>query len=506
MDEKAVFSAMLYGGDYNPDQWLRYPEILNEDIQLMKEAKINCVTLGVFSWVTLEPKEGEYHTSWLREIIEALYQNGIYTILATPTAGMPHWLTTQYEEVMQVNEWGIQNLPGKRHNFCPNSPIMRRKMKQINEQLAKTFGEHPAVIAWHISNEYGGNITGDGACHCKYCQDKFREWLKNKYTTLEELNERWWTHFWGHCYTEWSQIQGVSRRGEDTISGLNIDWKRFTNDQLMEFCKEEIKVIRKWSKLPVTTNMMSFYKPMNYFEWAKLVDIVSWDCYGDWHGAQDEIELGVWGAAVQSMMRSLKGAPFLMMESTPSLVNYRKTNALKRPGVNELSSLQAIAHGSNSVQYFQWRKGRGGCEKYHGAVIDHKNGKNTRVFKEVKQLGERLEKMSAQIVETNNKAKVAMLFDWENWWALEETTAIRNDLNYREAFLSYFKPLWEMGIEVDIIDMTKSLDEYELVIAPLNYMYRGNYVREVENYVKSGGSYLTTYWSGEVDENNLCFI
>lgn len=499
------FPKLLHGGDYNPEQWLDYPGVLEEDIRLMKEANVNCVSLGIFSWAMLEPEEGHYEFGWLEEIISRLYDNGIYTILATPTGAMPAWMTAKYEEVLQWDQNGVRRFPGNRHNFCPSSPVMRRKMEEMNTRLSRHFGEHPGVIAWHISNEYGGNGR-EAACHCPHCQAAFRRWLQEKYQTLDNLNHAWWTRFWSHTYTDWEQIHSPSPMGEDVLHGLNLDWRRFVSHQMLDFCKAEIRAVRKYSDLPATTNMMGFYPPLNYFEWAKELDIISWDCYPDWHSQKDEIDIAVRTAADHSLMRSLKQAPFLMMESTPSVVNWKPRSTLKKPGMHALSSLQAVAHGSNSVQYFQWRKSRGSCEKFHGAVVDHKNGSDTRVFRDVADLGKRLEQLSRRIYPTCNKAKVAIVMDWENMWAVTDAYAVDNSLHYVDLCITYFKQFWVRGIEADIIDMTCDLEKYSLVIAPVNYMYRGDYSSRVRRYVQKGGCYVTTYWSGEVDDTDLCFL
>lgn len=506
MKEKSMknFGRLIHGGDYNPDQWLDRPDILEEDLELMKLANVNCVSLGIFAWSSLEPEEGKYNFGWLEKIIQRLYENGIYTILATPTGAMPQWLTNKYEEVLQVDETGVRNYPGKRHNYCPSSPVMREKTRQIDTRLAKTFGRHPGVIGWHISNEIGGN-GGDGSCHCALCQSAFRKWLKEKYGSLDELNAAWWTSFWSHTYTDWEQIRSASRRGENLVHGQTLDWKRFVDSQQLDFCKEEIKVVRGHSTLPVTTNMMGFFKPLDYFKWAKELDIVSWDCYPDWHSGADELRTAAYAAAVHSLMRSLKKSNFLMMESTPSVVNWREINRLKRPGMHELSSLQAVACGSDSVQYFQWRKGRGSSEKFHGAVVDHRNGADTRVFREVSRLGERLENIAEKTIGTCNHPRIAMVFDWENWWAVEDACAIDNNLKYQEVFQDFFSPLWELGVDVDMVDMDGNLEGYRVVIAPLNYMYRKGYAEKVRRFVAQGGCYITTCWSGEADDTDLVY-
>ena len=281
------YPHLLHGGDYNPEQWLDCPEVLEEDVRLMKEAHINCVSLGIFSWAKLEPVEGEYHFGWLRKIIDRLYENGIYTVLATPSGAMPQWLMQQYDEVRQVGPDGVRNLPGRRHNFCPTSPLMRRKVKKLDRELSRRLGNHPGVILWHISNEYGGNRLG-GECHCELCQEAFREWLQKKYKTLENLNHAWWTAFWSHTFTSWDQIHSPVPHGEIGLHGLNLDWKRFVSGQMQDFCMAEIRAVRKYSDKPVTINMMEFFKPFDYFRFAKELDIVSWDSYPEWHREPDD--------------------------------------------------------------------------------------------------------------------------------------------------------------------------------------------------------------------------
>ena len=262
---------MLHGGDYNPEQWLDCPEILEEDLKLMKEAGVNCVTLGVFSWAVLEPEEGVYDFDWLEEIIDNLGREGIQVILATPSGAMPHWLTQKYPEVMQVGADGRRNLPGRRHNFCYTSPVMRKKIKALNEALSGRFGRKENIILWHISNELGGNF-GDGACHCELCQEAFRKWLKEKYGTLEALNHAWWGRFWSHVYTDWSQIHSPSPHGENTVTALDVDWRRFVTEQMSDYCGAEIQAVRKYSDLPATTNFMDTFKNLDYNRLQKELD------------------------------------------------------------------------------------------------------------------------------------------------------------------------------------------------------------------------------------------
>lgn len=499
-----IDKKILHGGDYNPEQWLECKDILEEDILLMKKAGVNCVTLGVFSWSMLEPEEGVYDFAWLAERIDRLHENGIRVILATPSGAMPHWLTQKYPEVMQVQENERRNLPGRRHNFCYTSPVMRKKVRRIDLELSKRFGKHPAVILWHISNELGGN-WGDGACHCEQCQNAFRAWLREKYHTLEALNHAWWNRFWSHVYTDWEQIHSPAPHGEALSHGLKLDWKRFVTEQMTDFCRQEIDAVRTYSDLPVTTNFMEFFKNLNYHRLHQCLDVVSWDNYPQWHAAKDEVPVAVRAAAGHSMMRSMKKQPFLLMESTPSCVNWRMFNPVKRPGMHMLSSMQAIAHGSDSVQYFQWRKGRGAYEKFHGAVLDHKNGSAARTFREVSEVGERLSSIQSLIEGTVNRPGAAIVFDWENWWAVEDVSGPRLDLDYVSEVLKHYQVFWEAGMDVDFVSMEDRFEQYKILCAPVNYLYKEGYARKVRKYVEDGGCYVTTWFSGVADDTDLCF-
>ena len=330
--------------------------------------------------------------------------------------------------------------------------------------------------------------------------------MKKKYKTLDVLNHAWLSAFWSHTYTDWEQIHSPSPRGEDELHGLKLDWKRFVSEQLQDFCREELRAVKTYSDLPVTTNMMMYFSPLDYDKWAEELDVISWDSYPSWHTKEDEVPIAVWAAFMHNQMRGFQKKPFLMMESTPSLVNWDEENNVKRPGMNYLSSMQAIALGSDSVLYFQWRNSRGSSEKFHGAVVDHDGSEKNRVFQEVAWIGKDLEKLSSQILSTCNREKVAIIMDLENWWALSDAQAISRKFDYTEELLKYYRVFWEKGIEVDIISMDRELSDYQLVVAPTLYLHKKEYIHKVEAYVEAGGIYVTTYWSGVVNETDLCFI
>ncbi len=493
---------MLHGADYNPEQWEKYPEVLEEDIRLMKLANCNVMSVGIFSWAKLEPEEGKFNFEWMDNLLDTFHENGIYAFLATPTGARPAWMSEKYPEVLRVGANRVRNLHGLRHNHCYSSPVYREKTAIMNSKLAERYADHPAVIGWHISNEYGGE------CHCDYCQDAFQEWLKKKYKSLDALNDEWWTTFWSHTYSSWSQLESPAPHGESMVHGLNLDWKRFVTDQTLDFYRHEIKPLKKVKPdLPVTANFMEAFEGLNYAKFAEDLDFVSWDSYPTWHDRQDETYLAAYTAMNHDWFRSLKdGQPFLLMESTPSLTNWQPISKLKKPGMHALSSLQAVAHGSDSVQYFQWRKSRGSSEKFHGAVVDHVGHEHTRVFQDVKKLGEDLSNLD-EVVGTTVNAEVAIIFDTENRWAVKDAQGPRNiGIHYERTVTEHYQAFWEQGIAVDVIDSEKDLSKYKLVVAPMLYMVRSSVGENIERFVQNGGTFVTTYWSGIVNENDLCFL
>lgn len=493
--------GLLHGADYNPEQWLDRPDILAKDIELMKQTRCNIMSVGIFSWSALEPSEGEFQFGWLDEVLDNLAANGISVLLATPSGARPAWLSQRYPDVLRVNSQRVKQLHGERHNHCYSSPNYRDKVAIINRKLAERYSHHPAVVGWHVSNEYGGD------CHCDYCQAEFRVWLKNKYHSLDNLNNQWWSTFWSHTYNDWQQIESPSPIGENSVHGLKLDWKRFCTDRVADFCQHEIQPLKAVNPaLPTTANFMEYFYDYNYWELAKVIDVVSWDSYPLWHRDSDEVALACYTAMYHDLMRTLKQQPFLLMESTPSQTNWQPITKLKRDGVHLLSSLQAVAHGSDSVQYFQWRKSRGSVEKFHGAVIDHVGHADTRTGREVTAVGEMLQRIQA-VAGSHSVSSVAILFDWENRWALDDASGPRNaGMHYEQTVCDHYRGFWEQGINCDIIEQLSDFSPYKVVVAPMLYLLKPGVAERLEAFVQQGGVLVATYWSGIVDENDLCFL
>jgi beta-galactosidase len=491
---QSPFRRVLHGGDYNPEQW---PEpVWDEDVRLMQLAHVNVATLPVFGWVSLEPEEGVYTFEWLDRIIEKLHAGGIGICMATATGSVPAWMDRKYPDILRVDRQG-QRLPhGNRHTFCPNSANFRRLSTTLAGKLAQRYGNHPALLVWHVGNEYSPT------CYCGQCAAAFRVWLADRYGSLDEVNARWYTAFWGHTYTNFDLIEPPTTIGERAIPALLIDYDRFQSESLLNCFIAERHAIRAHSpsSIPITTNLMGTCKSTDYHKWAREMDIVSWDSYP----ARGATPASM--AFQHSLMRGLKeGLPWMLMEQTPSQQNWQTYCSLKRPGVMRLWSYQAMAHGADAIMYFQWRRGRGGIEKFHGAVVEHAARTDARVFQEVAALGAELEALGSSTLGGRFHTDVAVLFDWENWWAVDYSSGPGIDMKYVPHVQAYHAALHESGFVSDVISPQADLSPYKLIVAPVLYMIKRGVADRLSKFVEDGGTLVVTYFSGIADETDLVF-
>ena len=365
------------------------------------------------------------------------------------------------------------------------------------DKLAERYASNPRVTCWHINNEYG--VT----CFCDNCQNAFRVWLKDRYKTIEALNKAWNMEFWGHTVYDWDDVvvpnalsEGIGTE-KTAFAGISIDYRRFNSDSVLECYKMERDAIRKYNKdVVITTNLMGTFKDLDYFKWAKEMDVVSWDNYPAYDTPWSKI------AMTHDLMRGLKKAPFMLMEQTPSQQNWQKYNSLKRPGQMRAQSYQTVAHGADTIQFFQLRRSVGACEKFHGAVIAHVGTENTRVFREVAQLGRELESFGTKTLGSENISEVGMIFDWENYWALEYTSGPSEDLKYVDQIHKYYTYFYERNISVDMIPTDADFSQYKVIVAPVLYMVKEGMKEALEAFVKNGGILITTYMSGIVNESD----
>lgn len=491
---------ILYGGDYNPEQWPE--EIWQEDMRMLKKTHINMVTLNVFSWAALQPDEDTYCFDKLDRIMEFVRENGLKVCMATSTGAHPAWMAKRHPDILRTDADGKKRKFGSRHNSCPNSPTYRLYATRLASELAKRYKDYDNIVAWHISNEFGGE------CHCENCEKAFREWLKEKYGTIEEMNRCFYTDFWGHTFYDWDEVvlpnllsEHMEWNGQEKtmFQGISLDYRRFMSDSMMECFKLEYDAIKKeMPDVPITTNLMGFFKLLDYQKWAKYMDFISWDSYPQPTDGPAVTALN------HDLMRGIKEQQsFVLMEQTPSVTNWHPYNRLKRPGEMRLLSLQAAAHGADAIQFFQIRRGIGACEKYHGAVIDHAGRDDTRVFREVAALGEELQALGDAFLEGRTPSETAIVFDWDNWWAVEYSAGPSVRMKYLDAVRDYYTAAFEQNIPVDIVSVEDDISSYKVVIAPLLYMTKTGYADKIRAFVEQGGTFITTYFSGIVEEHDL---
>lgn len=499
MITKFPFEQIAFGGDYNPEQWPE--EIWPEDVRLMREAGVNLVSLAIFAWAKLEPSPGHYDFDWLDRIIDLLHQNGIAICLATATASPPPWFSRLHPESLPVTEQGVRLEIGSRQQYSPANRAFREAAAHLCSKLAERYAHHPAVVLWHLNNEY--------SCHVAMSYDaetaqSFRHWLQNRYKTLAVLNDAWGTAVWSQSYSDWEEIQPPRQSPTFPNPGQVLDFQRFSSDAWRELCRIEIQAVRAFNpSLPVTTNFMgNLAKGVDQFDWAADLDVCAWDSYPD---PTDLGKASTFAAVGHDLTRSLRGGqPFLLMEQVTSQVNWRPLNALKPPGLMRAQSWQAVARGADAVMFFQWRAARVGAEKFHGALVPHTGITGSRIWREVCQIGKELNGCS-ELIGSRVPAQAAILLDWSNWWAVE-TAGKPRQLSYPEIWLQYYRAFYHQNIPVDFAAPSGDLSRYKLIVAPLLYLLDERSAENLRQFVQQGGTLVTTWFSGIVDEQDRVLL
>ncbi|WP_104179864.1 beta-galactosidase [Arthrobacter sp. B0490] len=485
---------MYYGADYYPEQWT--PETWDEDIRLMGEAGVNLVTVGVFAWARIQPDEDSFDWEWLDDILGRLHEAGISVDLATATASPPPWASTRYPQLLPQNADGTTYWPGSRQAYAPSSPDYRRLAARLVTELAARYAHHPAVVMWHVNNEY--------ACHLHYdysdnAATGFRHWLSNRYGTIDALNAAWGTLFWSQRYSSFDEILPPRQAPYSHNPCQALDFKRFTSDALLELFIMERDIIRaSGAQQPVTTNFMGAFPPLDYWTWAKELDFISDDNYPD---PNDPHSFRT-AAFTRDLIRSLKpGRPWVLMEQSTNEVNWRPSNAPKAPGQMAALSMQAIGHGADGIMFFQWRQSQRGSEKFHSAMLPQA-GTTTRTWQEVTDLGQTLADVTdLPSGEDSSRAKVALVFDWENWWALQNPDHPA-ELDYLNLVQRWYAALHRHHLSIDLAPPTGDLTGYQVVIAPNLYLLTDDGARNLTRFVNGGGHLLVTAFSDIVDEHD----
>jgi beta-galactosidase len=459
----------------------------------MKKANVNLVSLAIFSWSRLQPNAQTWDFEWLDRIIEMLHGGGVRVDLATATASPPPWLSHAHPEMLPVLADGTRLWHGARQHYCPSSPVYRSAARALVEKMAERYAGHPALALWHVGNEYGCHVP---ACYCDVSAEAFRQWLEARYGSLEDLNRAWGTSFWSQRYSEWAEIIPPRRTPTWPNPSQQLDFMRFSSDALLECYELEREVLRRITpNVPVTTNFMSFFKPLDYWTWAEREDVVSNDSYPDPADPASPMKAAMAG----DLMRSLgRGRPWILMEQTTNRVNWRDVNVAKPPGLMRQWSYQAIGRGADGIMFFQWRQSRAGAEKFHSAMVPHGQADESPAWQEVVRLGDELSRLDA-VGDSTVRADAAMLLDWESWWALELPSKPSNRVQQIEQLEAFYRVLYESNVATDFARPEDDLSRYRLAIAPSLYLVSDRAAANLEAFVRAGGTLVMSFFSGIVD-------
>jgi len=487
-------AGLAYGGEYNPEQWPE--EVWEQDVALMRQAGVTLVSVGIFSWGMLEPQPGEFEFGWLDKVLGLLHDGGIAVDLGTPTAAPPPWFLRRHPEARPATRDGLLLGGGSRQTYCPSSPAYASAAAGITRRLAERYGSHPAVVLWHVNNEYGAPL---GECYCETSAAAFRDWLRERYGDLGALNDHWGAGFWSQRYGQWDEIDAPRTSATAVNPAQRLDFARFSSDALLACFRRERDILHELSPgIPVTTNFMATNcKNVDYWRWAPEVDVISNDNYLTAEATDSYLGL----AMSADMTRSLAGGgPWLLMEHSTSAVSWQPRNIAKRPGEMRRNSLAHVARGADGVLFFQWRASRFGVEKHHSAMLPQ-GGTGTRVWREAVELGAEVAAL-AGLRGTVVEPDLALLWDWESWWAHELEWHPSVDLGYLDRVRAWHEASFRAGLTADFAHPESDLSRYRLVIVPSLYLTTEQAGANLRRYVEGGGTLVVSCFSGIVDDRD----
>ncbi len=443
----------------------------------MKDMGIELVRIGEFAWSRIEPKRDQFNFDWLDEAMDCLANAGLKIILGTPTATPPKWLMDEYPAIAAVDENGRTRGFGSRRHYSFSSTDFWRESKRIVEIVAKRYGTHPGLVGWQTDNEYG--------CHDTTISwgpedlAAFREWLRMHYQSAEQLNEAWGSVFWSMELNDFEEVVLPNGTVTEPNPATRLDFWRFSSDQVARYDAMQCDIIRahspgRW----ITHNFMGFVSDFDHFKLAENLDIASWDSYPVGFVEKfpfSEQERCRWAetshpdiaAFHHDLYRGVGHGRFCIMEQQPGPVNWAPWNAVPKPGMVRLWTMEALAHGAEFVSYFRWRQAHFAQEQQHaGLNLAHSDilspgGEEARqVSGEIAQLSEIIGEVSQ-----THQAPVALVFDYESHWA----TTIQpqgQDFRYEELAFRWYEAVRRLGLDVDIVRPGASLEGYKLVLVP----------------------------------------
>ena len=483
-----------FGVDYYPEQWPA--ERWQTDARLMAEAGFNLVRLADFAWSKLEPEEGRFDFSWLDAAIQILSDHGLRVVLATPTASPPPWLMHRHPEVFRVREDGLSVTFGNRREYCPNQPVYHEYTRKIVRQMADHYSGNAAVIGWQLDNEVGDR------CYCPACREAFQTWLRQKYGSLDTLNQKWGTIFWSHVYTAWEQIPVPLKTGGTPNPGLALDFDRFASDSYAAYLDKQAGIIRE--KCPghfVTHDCMGFaFDQIDYFKLARNLDFACLNYYprSQWNFTASADSS--WIALQQDTMRGLKQKNYWVTEQQAGQGGWEYLSVTPRPGELRLWAYQAIAHGADAILFFRWRTARFGTEQFWYGLLDY-DGHPGRRYQEIKQMGAEIQRIAGSLQGSLVKARAACILSYDSRFAFQ-IQPHNPGFSYPAHFHEVYAAFHRQHIPIDIISPEADLSGYALVVAPSLYVLPKETAGRLVQFVQNGGVLLLTQRSGVKDPEN----
>jgi beta-galactosidase len=477
------------GSAWYPEQW---PESAwEEDLRLMQGHGANVVRIGEYAWSRMEPTEGQYEMDWLVRAVRLAGKYGMKVVIGTPTDTPPAWMTQKYPDTLQIDGNGKRLGHGGRRQFSISSQRYRQFAQIIVTKMAEAVKNEPNVIGWQIGNEPTDESYDPEA------RAAWVAWLKQRYGTLDKLNEAWTTAYWSQTYTDWEQVPFNTDKANP---GWMLELKRFVTSQWRAFHRNQLDAIRAviGDKQFITINFggLGWANRFDRYEMNRDLDVTSWDDY---------VGMGHLKAyrngATHDLVRGWKRQNFWVMETQPGFVNWAPVSNMLYPGETRALAWQSVGHGADAVLYWQWRNALNGQETMHGSIVGP-DGRPLPIYTEVQQIGRDFAKASAALKGTTPISPVAILQDYPSRWAIDFQLH-HKDYDQIETLLDYYQPLKDALGAVDMVEAAEApLARYRLVVAPSLNVITDEMAKRLTDYVQGGGHLILGPRSGMKDEYN----
>ncbi len=461
----------MLGVCYYPEHW---PESWwSDDARRMREIGISFVRIGEFAWSRLEPEHNRFDWGWLDRAIDVLGKAGLKIVLGTPTATPPKWLVDLHPDILPFDEKGVPRGFGSRRHYTFASKAYLRESRRIVEVLAKRYGKNAFIVGWQTDNEFGchDTVLSWGPEDLK----GFREWLRQKYQSTEQLNDAWGNAFWSMDVRGFDAIALPHLAVTETNPAAKLDFWRFQSEQVVAYNKMQCDLIRahspgRW----ITHNMMGFFNEFDHWALGDDIDFASWDSYPTGFTERlpfSEAEHMRWAltghpdmaAYNHDLYRGIGRGRWWVMEQQPGPVNWAPWNPVPKKGMVRLWTHEALAHGAEVVSYFRWRQAVSAQEQMHAGLNLPGKSEWSQGGLEAIEVGKELASLGP--LPPPGKAPVAMVHDYEASWI---TRIQPQGITFRfdELMLRWYEAVRRLGLDVDFIRPGGNLKGYALVLVP----------------------------------------